>query len=222
MSMLKVYFIRHGLTQSNQKGHTCGRTDALLSEEGRDGLKTLKETYLYPEVERVYASPAIRCQETAAVLYPEHRPVIVQNFWEYDFGKMEDCPMDAVSQLPIYEKWLEQAPDCAFEGGESLLEASFRVRAAMTRVVKDCIDGGFHRIAVIAHGEILSLLVRTALETEEPMESFLLCPNGMGFTATLEKEQWFQEQKMSFEGFFPEHAQRPKAEDSPYFKHLKK
>lgn len=217
MSVLKVYFIRHGLTDRNQKGRCCGRTNALVSEEGREALKELRDQYQYPEVEKVYASPAIRCQETASIFFPNQEPELLEGFWEYDFGRAEDQHVSELAKLPVYEKWLLQAPDCMFPGGETLLEAKFRVQAAMTRLVKDCIDRGLNEVAVIAHGEILSLLMSACLITEEPAEAFLLCPNGMGYVAVLEKDTWFEEQKMYFDGYLPKGAVRPKAEDSPYF-----
>lgn len=217
MSELKVYFIRHGLTDRNSKGRCCGRTDALVSEEGRAALHELYENYEYPVVEKVYTSPAIRCRETASIFFPEQEPELLEGFWEYDFGEAEDRHVSELSKLPVFEKWLRQDMDCSFPGSETLLEAKFRVQAAMTRLIKDCIDGDLHEVAVVAHGEILYLLMSACLVTEEPMEAFQLCPNGMGYIAVLDKEGWFQEQKMIFAGYLPEGAKRPKAEDSPYF-----
>ena len=83
MSKFTVYFVRHGLTTSNEKGLLCGSTDALVSEQGRRELHELKRLYPYPEVDHLYASPAIRCRETAAILYsgmePEDSPYFQSN-----------------------------------------------------------------------------------------------------------------------------------------------
>ncbi|MDO4554584.1 MAG: histidine phosphatase family protein [Lachnospiraceae bacterium] len=205
------------MTDRNSKGLSCGRTDALISEEGRAALKDLRDQYEYPTVEKVYSSPAIRCRETASVFFPEQEPEILEGFWEYDFGEYEDTHVTELAKLPMHDKWQNQELDCAFPGGETLLEARFRVQAAMTRLVKDCIDQELSVVAVVAHGEILNLLMSACLITEEPPEAFLLCPNGMGYGAVLDKEGWFEEQKMVFDGYLPEGAERPKAEDSPYF-----
>lgn len=217
MAELKVYFIRHGLTDRNEMGKCCGRTDALVCEAGWTELKNLRDNYEYPKVEKVYASPAIRCRETASVFFPGQEPELLNGFWELDFGEAEDQYAAELSKLPAFEKWLRQDMDCMFPEGETLLEARFRVQAAMTRLVRDCADRGITKAAVVAHGEILSLLMSACLITEESPEAFMLCPNGMGYVAVLDTEDWFKEQKMTFCGFLPEGAERPRPEDSPYF-----
>lgn len=223
MAELKVYFIRHGWTDRNESGKCCGRTDALVSEAGWAALRDLRDQYEYPKVEKVYSSPAIRCRETASVFFPGQEPEILDGFWELDFGEAEDKPaMEMDKHIDMdFMKWIHQEMDCMFPGGETLLEARFRVQAAMTRLVKDCADRGIKEAAVVAHGEILSLLMSACLITEEPREAFLLCPNGMGYVAVLDTEDWFKEQKMTFTGFLPEGAERPKPEDSPYFARFK-
>jgi broad specificity phosphatase PhoE len=56
MSKFTVYFVRHGLTTSNEQGLLCGSTDALVSEQGRRELHELKR--LYPCL--LYTSPSPR------------------------------------------------------------------------------------------------------------------------------------------------------------------
>lgn len=217
MAEVTIYFFRHGLTYGNVEGHMCGRTDTLVCRQGWEELYHLKENYEYPQVERVYASPAIRCRETASVLFPGQTPKIVDNFWEMDFGEWEDVPVDC-SEGAGFEKWLAQDSDCGFPEGESILECRFRAMAAVTRVIKECREEGLTRVAVIAHGEVLGCLMQMALVTEEPAEAFALTPNGMGYEVKVDTERWFfEEQKMYFVQFLPEGAKRPKAEDSPFF-----
>ena len=83
MSKFTVYFARHGLTTCNEKGLLRGSAGALVSEAGRSERKELKRLYSYPEVDHLYASPAIRCRETAAILYsgmePEDSPYFQSN-----------------------------------------------------------------------------------------------------------------------------------------------
>ena len=222
MAKLSVYFFRHGLTYGNKEARMCGRTDTLVCKEGWEELYQLKEEYEYPEVERVYASPAIRCRETASVLFPEHTPKIVQNFWEMDFGTWENQPVD-LSYEHEFEKWNNQDPDCGFPEGESILECRYRAVAAMTRVIKECQEEGITKVAIVAHGEVLSCLLDMTLITDEPKAAFMLCPNGMGYEAVLDTEKWFwEEQKMEFVRFLPEGAPRPNPEDSPFFSKPKK
>lgn len=217
MGKFTVYFVRHGLTTSNERGLLCGSTDALVSERGRAELKELKRLYSYPEVDRLYASPAIRCRETAAILYPGVEPELVENFWEFRFGEMESHPTSDFMDAPIYRKWLDQAPDFGFPGGEVLMETQLRALAGMTHVVADAQRNGYKKVAIVAHGEVFSLLFQAALASDQPVEAFLLCPNGMGVTAGVDCETWFRERRMDFLEFFPSGAPRLRPEDSPYF-----
>ena len=74
MRKFTVYFVRHGLTTSNEKGLLRGSAGALVSEAGRSERKELKRLYSCPEADHLYASPSIRCRETAAILYPRMEP----------------------------------------------------------------------------------------------------------------------------------------------------
>lgn len=104
---------------------------------------------------------------------------------------------------------MNQDPDIAFDSvnGETLLEASFRVRAGMTRIVKICIGEDLQNIAVIAHGEIICQLMRYTLISDESFQNFLMYPNGMRFQVTVDPEKWFEDQKMQFVDYFLEGAQ---------------
>ncbi len=217
MSRLKIYFIRHGITKYNQLGLLCGQSNIVLCQEGWDELKMLKDKYDYPPVERVYSSPAIRCQETASILYPDNDPIIKEGLWELGFGDYEGKSAKILFTPEIKEKWFHMDPDLGFPNGETLLEASFRVRAAMTRIVKECLEDDISTIAVIAHGAIFGQLMAYCLKSDDDSASFTLTPNGMGILVSLDKEDWFFKQEMEFEALVPEGAERPRTEDSPYF-----
>lgn len=216
MSKFTVYFVRHGLSTSNEKGMLCGSAGALVSEARRSERKELKRLSC-PEADHLYASPAIRCRETAAILYPGMEPELVENFWEYRFGEMENRPASEIMEGATGQKWLEQAPDLGFPGGETLMETQLRALAGMTHVVAEVRRNGYKKVAVVAHGEVFSLLFQAALASDQSPEAFLLCPNGMGVAAEVDCETWFRERRMDFLEFFPSGAPRLKPEDSPYF-----
>lgn len=65
--MLKLWLIRHGMTEGNRHGRYIGVTDEPLCEEGRESLLQMA----YPVPQAVYASPMLRCTQTAGILYPE-------------------------------------------------------------------------------------------------------------------------------------------------------
>lgn len=214
---LTVYFLRHGLTYSNVAGRFGGLSDVPVTQEGFKDLIALRENYDYPEVPRVYTSPAMRTRETCAILYPGMRPVVLESLWEMHFGDMEDKTLDDMDPAQR-KKWLTGAWDLSFKGGESLREAAFRILSAMTKIVTDSIREDFDKVTVLSHGEILYALMKAALISDSiAPEDFLLCPNGMGLVGTINKKTWFDKQVILFQSYFPEGAPRLKAEDSPFF-----
>ena len=79
MNTLKIHLIRHGATDANYKGEYIGcRTDIPLSPEGLSGLRLLKDDIDYPEIQRLYSSPMLRCRQTGAVLYPDMNIIPVE------------------------------------------------------------------------------------------------------------------------------------------------
>lgn len=64
---MKWVLIRHGQTQGNTEHRYigCGTNEPLCAQ----GVEMLK-CRAYPNVQRVFASPMLRCRETAAMLYP--------------------------------------------------------------------------------------------------------------------------------------------------------
>lgn len=217
MNNLIISFFRHGETQSNVSGRCAGRTDILVTEAGRKKLKELKKNYSYPAVEKVFSSPAIRCRETSDILFPEMEPEIIPNFWEMDYGKLDNSPVDILISQVGKERWNTRDYSAFFPGGESFLEESFRAQAAITRVIQRCIEDDISTAAIIAHGDILNSLVRACLDTEIDLRNFLICPNGMGFEVKVDKEKWFVNQRLQFVRFLPEGAPRIRPEDTPFF-----
>ena len=194
MNTLTVSFFRHGETKSNIEGRCAGRTDILITENGRRKLKELKSTYTYPVVQKLFSSPAIRCRETSDILFPGMEPEIIYGFWEMDYGILDNKPVDILASQVGKERWNKRDYSAFFPGGESFLEESFRALAAMTRVI-----------------------VRACLDTDMDLRNFLICPNGMGFEVQVDKEKWFDKQRLQFVRLLPEGAPRTKPEDTPFF-----
>ncbi len=79
--MMKIYLIRHSITEGNRRKRYIGRTDEPLC---RQGVKLL-EGRTYPRVDKVYASPMKRCLQTAGIIYPDMRPLVIEELAECDF-----------------------------------------------------------------------------------------------------------------------------------------
>ena len=94
--MLKLILIRHGETQGNKLKRYIGkRTDEPLCPEAGNMLAQLA----YPEVQAVYASPMIRCTQTAGILFPGKKLNIIDELAECDFGEFENKNYVAAAKI---------------------------------------------------------------------------------------------------------------------------
>ena len=116
-----LYLIRHGITQGNLDGKYIGQTDLALCPEGKKQIETLCADEIYPEVDKVYSSPLTRCLETAEIIYPEQKLMIVDEICEMNFGEFEGKTQRQLQDLREYTDWLRGGSDAAPPSGERRL-----------------------------------------------------------------------------------------------------
>lgn len=181
MRTLKIHLIRHGATDANYDGRYIGcKTDLPLAPEGLNELRMLKDDIDYPEIERLYSSPMLRCRQTGAVLYPDFEPVTVDELKEYDFGSFENKTAAELESNPNFIPWTSgrlSAPP----GGEDNSEFIKRICVGFNKIVLDMIEGGLTESAVIMHGgAIMMLLGVSAVPRSKPVE--WTADNGRGYS----------------------------------------
>ena len=113
--MLKIWLIRHGMTEGNRHQRYIGVTDEPLCEEGRE----LLGKFTYPKPQAVFVSPLKRCLETAAILFGDPKVRIIDQLAECDFGEFENKNYKELSGDPRYQAWIDSNGILAFPGGES-------------------------------------------------------------------------------------------------------
>lgn len=64
---MKIYWVRHGKTQENEKNNYYGRLDVRLTPEGIREVKAIETSF--NDCINVYTSPAARAIETASLLF---------------------------------------------------------------------------------------------------------------------------------------------------------
>lgn len=181
MRTLKIHLIRHGATDANYDGRYIGcNTDLPLAPEGLNELRLLKDDIDYPEIERLYSSPMLRCRQTGAVLYPDFEPFTVEELKEYDFGSFENKTATELESNPNFIPWtsgrLSSPP-----GGEDNSEFIKRICVGFNRIVLDMIENGLTESAVIMHGgAIMMLLGVSAVPRHKPVE--WTADNGRGYS----------------------------------------
>ena len=87
MKSYTIHFIRNALTDENLEGRYIGHTNVEISDDGKKQLAAMKEELIFPPVEAVFTSPLKRCTQTAEILYPDNKAIVIDGFIEYNFGE---------------------------------------------------------------------------------------------------------------------------------------
>jgi probable phosphoglycerate mutase len=158
-----LILVRHGESSANAAGLLLGRTDAELTEWGREQAAAVRRL-LHRPVELVRTSPLSRARDTAALLGVE-APIVVDDRWiEVDYGEYECQPL---REIPA-EVWRHWRSDPGFRpaGGETLAEVDSRVAAACEELFAT--DGSGARsphgdVVVVSHVTPIKAAVAWAL-----------------------------------------------------------
>ena len=189
--MLKLILIRHGETQGNKLKRYIGkRTDEPLCPEAGNMLAQLA----YPEVQAVYASPMIRCTQTAGILFPGKKLNIIDELAECDFGEFENKNYKELSGDPRYQAWIDSNGILAFPGGESKDECATRNLEGFQRAVSACIREEITEAALVVHGgTIMNIMEKYALPKKEFYEWHV--GNGCGYLVELDPVLWKKDRR---------------------------
>lgn len=144
---MTVYLLRHGETEYNARKKYLGSTDLPLSERGRGELV---QADIAPGT--VYVSPLRRTAETAGILFPGARQVVVPNLREMEFGIFEGKSYLDMEHLPAYRAWVDGGCLGPIPEGESMAEFSARTCAAFETLADQALAAGEALLAVVAHG----------------------------------------------------------------------
>lgn len=183
--MLKIWLIRHGMTEGNRHQRYIGVTDEPLCTDGIEKLKAIR----YPEVQAVFVSPLRRCQETAEILFPAHTVRIIDQLAECDFGEFENKNYKELSGNPKYQEWIDSNGIMAFPGGESKEECAARNLEGFQRAVISCIRENIEEAAMVVHGgTIMNIMEAYAMPKKAFYEWHL--GNGCGYLVELDPLLW--------------------------------
>lgn len=157
---VSVVLIRHGETSSNRERRYLGRTDEALSPEGRKIILSYREAGRYPKAELVFSSPMKRCLETAEILYPGKKIMIIPDWKEIDFGLFERKNYEELKSCPEYIRWLESGGTLPFPGGESREEFIRRSVNGFSAMMEQAYGNVGNAAAVVHGGTIMAILSR--------------------------------------------------------------
>ena len=207
MRNYRLHFIRHGMTEGNKKGQYVGRTDQEVSLEGIRQLIHLKETCLYPQVERVYSSPLTRCVQTAGILYPDQPLLLAHDLAEIDFGEFEGKTIDELKDNPDYQQWMSSSFSVAPPGGEDGQAFTARIIRGAEQIFRQMMEDDLRDVAVITHGGVIMTLLYSIGLPKGKFEDWL-SPNGCGFSVAMSAQMWMRDRAIEILGPIPVEADK--------------
>ena len=207
MRNYRLHFIRHGMTEGNKRGQYVGRTDQEVSLEGIRQLIHLKETCLYPQVERVYSSPLTRCVQTAGILYPDQQLLLAHGLAEIDFGEFEGKTIDELKDSPDYQQWMASSFSVAPPGGEDGQTFTARIIQGVEQIFRQMMEDDLRDVAVITHGGVIMTLLH-AVGLPKAEFGDWQSPNGCGFSVAMSAQMWMRDHAFEILGPIPVEAER--------------
>lgn len=154
---MKIYFIRHGQTEHNQRKVVTGHIDVPLTQEGIKQMQKTKEE-VPEDFFEIYSSDLIRCKQTAEIINQKLNLQIIYDsrLKERDFGSLAGKNIKEIDPTgEISRKDYNQEYDYRPYGGESVEDVKKRLFSfikEITEVKKD------KKILVITSGGIIRLL----------------------------------------------------------------
>ncbi|MGI6031081.1 MAG: histidine phosphatase family protein [Eubacteriales bacterium] len=194
--MSHIVLIRHGKTQGNLLRQYIGVTDEPLCAQGEEELRQALQTGRYPQAQRLYASPLLRCQQTAALLYPHLTAQLQPLLRECDFGEFEGKSYPELKDHPAYQQWL-QNPDLPFPQGEARPDFIRRCCEGFTHIA----DQECHRkgtAALVVHGGTIMAIMHRFCDTHPDFyDCQLSC--GQGYLLSVDVSVWLQHHTVHLE-----------------------
>lgn len=161
----ELLLIRHAPVVPD--GRLAGRRDVSADCSDAQALSELRAKI--GPCDHVVSSPAVRCLQTAAALWPSQTPEIDERLWEQNFGAWEGLTFAEVPDRGPMSKYMliaMQPPD-----GESFDDLCDRSCPALATLAR---RGG--RVAVVAHAGTVRAALTMALGLVAPALAFQIQP----------------------------------------------
>lgn len=158
---MKIYLIRHGLTDAILHGLYCGSTDVHINEKGRLLLEQNATRGLYPSGQHISlfaASALARTSQTLRTIYGnDAEPVTSANFNEIDFGDYEMKTDSELRDDSEYRVWIDQYLHQGPPHGESVDELWRRMAAGFEEL--NALYKNTGDILLVSHGISIAVVL---------------------------------------------------------------
>lgn len=196
MKTYTLHILRHGLTKGNLDGLYIGHTDTPLCTEGKEQLLQMKKELCYPDCSFLFSSPLSRCTETAKILYPSVKPIIIDGLIEYNFGEFEGkSAAELYEKQPLFPRWLAGEEGVAPPFGETNEDFAKRVCSSFVKIVDGLLKTGADNAVIITHGGVMGAILSNFGLPEASAHEWL-APSGCGFSLRITPSLWTSGQKL--------------------------
>ena len=164
MSVLRLFVLRHGETESSRERRFTGARDVALTATGHLQAEAIATALATAGLQAVYASPLDRARATAELIAKPHGlPVRLDpRFAEMRFGEWEGSRWSdvAAASPDLFARWRTTPCDVTVPGGESLTDVAARVADGIDALQAAHPDG---TVALVTHAMVVRLIVLAAL-----------------------------------------------------------
>lgn len=153
---MKIYLIRHGITELNKKKVVNGEIDEPLANEGIEQAKTMVP--IIPDsVIKIYSSPLIRARQSAEILSSKMRPFSLhKELTEIRMGTLAGKSWESMENgLELKKKHRTVKFDYRSHGGESVRDVKKRLIKFLKKIKGEYND---YEVLIITHGGIIRIL----------------------------------------------------------------
>tara|TARA_Y100001978_G_scaffold200948_1_gene218255 strand:+ start:1859 stop:3187 length:1329 start_codon:yes stop_codon:yes gene_type:complete len=169
--VLRLFFVRHGLSSFNAKGLIQGRTDeSYLTENGYHQAKLTGEKLNQVNIDEIYSSPLIRASETAKTIekYLDKNLEIQydQNLLEVDLASWSGLKTDDIKEKfkSEYKIWKSDPENLSIQRDDKTIyqpikDLFIQAQEFIDSIIKKNINYENKNILIIAHNAILRCLI---------------------------------------------------------------
>lgn len=157
---MKLYLIRHGITEANERHLYCGWSDIQLSEKGERVLQ--EKHYSVPENCRYITSGMRRTNQTLRLLFGDVNYTVDERLKEINFGIFELKSYEQLKDDAQYQRWISGDNDSnVAPGGESANIFKSRVINAAEEILSSETD-----TVVVTHGGVIAVIMEQLFAQE--------------------------------------------------------
>jgi len=166
--MTRIFIVRHGETDGNQKKIYRGRWDLPLNKNGKSQVQKAGQALKSIRLDAIYTSPLKRAVQTAEAIsaHQDVEPEEDESLIDIDYGEWTKLPDAEVAEKfhDQYRQWKQSPETVLFPGGEGLPSVRARVQPALKRMAEEHPD---QTIALASHRVPIKLLLCSALGLED-------------------------------------------------------